>query len=207
MNLLDSDAPLAIRQSFGETSQSRLFCSILKHEGTSVRVFVNSVIHARVHSALSMLAVVLVAAPVAQADDAFRELLVPFVKTYCAQCHNRKTSEGELDLTRFTSVEMFGEHFRQWEHVVTFLQNGEMPPPDEKQPSAKLRAEMIATVKRLLIDESRKLAGDPGVVLPRRLSNAEYDYTIRDLTGVDINPARSPSIRLPERASTTPVKP
>jgi hypothetical protein len=27
-------------------------------------------------------------------------------------------------------------------------------------------------------------------VLARRLSNAEYDYTIRDLTGVDIRPTR-----------------
>jgi hypothetical protein len=31
---------------------------------------------------------------------------------------------------------------------------------------------------------------DPGVVLARRLSNAEYDYTIRDLTGVDIRPTK-----------------
>ena len=30
----------------------------------------------------------------------------------------------------------------------------------------------------------------PGPVLARRLSNAEYDYTIRDLTGVDIRPTR-----------------
>ena len=30
----------------------------------------------------------------------------------------------------------------------------------------------------------------PGVVLARRLSNAEYNYTIRDLTGVDIRPTR-----------------
>src|SRR6185295_12191557 len=29
-----------------------------------------------------------------------------------------------------------------------------------------------------------------GPVLARRLSNAEYDYTIRDLTGVDIRPTR-----------------
>ena len=29
----------------------------------------------------------------------------------------------------------------------------------------------------------RKNAGDPGLVLVRRLSNAEYNYTIRDLTG------------------------
>ena len=38
--------------------------------------------------------------------------------------------------------------------------------------------------------ERRRNAGDPGVVLARRLSNAEYNYTIRDLTGVDISPAR-----------------
>ena len=29
-----------------------------------------------------------------------------------------------------------------------------------------------------------------GTVLARRLSNAEFDYTIRDLTGVDIRPTR-----------------
>src|SRR5439155_9986478 len=32
--------------------------------------------------------------------------------------------------------------------------------------------------------------GDPGPVVLRRLSNAQYTYTIRDLTGVDLNPAR-----------------
>ena len=39
-------------------------------------------------------------------------------------------------------------------------------------------------------NEARKNAGDPGLVLARRLSNAEYNYTIRDLTGVDIRPTR-----------------
>ncbi|HZO55146.1 MAG TPA: DUF1587 domain-containing protein [Bryobacteraceae bacterium] len=38
--------------------------------------------------------------------------------------------------------------------------------------------------------EARRNAGDPGLVLTRRLSNAEYNYTIRDLTGVDIQPTR-----------------
>ena len=33
-------------------------------------------------------------------------------------------------------------------------------------------------------------AGDPGSVPARRLSNAEYDHTIRDLTGVDLRPTR-----------------
>ena len=37
---------------------------------------------------------------------------------------------------------------------------------------------------------SEAQSGDPGIVLARRLSNAEFDYTIRDLTGVDIRPTR-----------------
>ena len=36
-----------------------------------------------------------------------------------------------------------------------------------------------------------KNAGDPGPVVARRLSNAEYDNSIRDLTGVDIRPTRN----------------
>lgn len=127
----------------------------------------------------------------ARADDAFGERVVPFVKEYCVRCHNEKKSEGELDLTRYTSVEMLGEHFRQWEHVISFLRKEEMPPADAKQPSAKLRTEILETLNTLLIQEAHKLAGDPGVVLPRRLTNAEYNYTIRDLTGVDIQPANA----------------
>src|SRR6185437_10044080 len=38
--------------------------------------------------------------------------------------------------------------------------------------------------------EAEENAGDPGTVLAHRLSNAEYNYTIRDLTGVDIQPTK-----------------
>ena len=125
------------------------------------------------------------------ADDVFQTQVVPFVKQYCVKCHNQKTSEGELDLTRYSALGMLGEDFRQWEHVITFLKKEEMPPVDAKQPPAELRARILKTIEDLLQQEGRKLAGDPGVVLPRRLTNAEYNYTTRDLTGVDIRPAKS----------------
>ena len=37
---------------------------------------------------------------------------------------------------------------------------------------------------------ARRTAGDPGTVLARRLSNAELDNTVRDMTGVDMRPTR-----------------
>src|SRR5205807_5625667 len=52
------------------------------------------------------------------------------------------------------------------------------------------RRAVIEWIKALRDHEARRSAGDPGVVLARRLSNAEFDYTIRDLTGVDIRPTR-----------------
>jgi hypothetical protein len=49
---------------------------------------------------------------------------------------------------------------------------------------------VVAWIQAARLEQARKDAGDPGPVLARRLSNSEYNYTIRDLTGVDIRPAR-----------------
>src|SRR5262249_1960185 len=66
-----------------------------------------------------------------------------------------------------------------------------MPPADaEKKPTAEERATIVAWIRDFMNHETEKSAGDPGIVLARRLSNAEFDYTIRDLTGVDIRPTK-----------------
>src|SRR5262245_28756545 len=127
----------------------------------------------------------------ARPDDPFRDRVLPFLNTYCVKCHDAKTKRGELDLTRFTTAAAVADDHRQWETVVTFLKKEEMPPAKAKQPAAALRAEVIATLEGMLLAEARKFDGDPGVVPPRRLSNAEFDYTVRDLTGQDIQAAKS----------------
>ncbi|MFO1046080.1 MAG: DUF1592 domain-containing protein [Planctomycetaceae bacterium] len=126
------------------------------------------------------------------AADPFRESIVPFIQTNCVECHNAKLAEAELNLARYETAEAAADDFRQWEHVITFVQREEMPPKSAKhQPDAKARADFLKTLRTVLDTEARKLAGDPGVVLPRRLTNSEYDHTIRDLTGVDIRPTLS----------------
>jgi len=134
---------------------------------------------------------VLLFAPRAIQADAFREKVVPFVKTYCVECHDSNKKEAQLDLSKYATAEMVAADYRQWEHVLTFVMREEMPPPDAKQPAPAERAEVLKVLEALLLTEARRTAGDPGVVLPRRLSNAEYNNAIRDLTGVDIRPADS----------------
>ena len=82
-----------------------------------------------------------------------------------------------------------------------------MPPEEAKhQPTAEERQAVVDWIRALRKSIAEAHAGDPGEVLARRLSNAEYDYTIRDLTGVDIRPTKNfPSTRPTRRASTTRV--
>lgn len=124
-------------------------------------------------------------------DQQFTTKVHPFLKKYCLDCHGAEKQEGKLDLSGQTSVVAIVQNHRTWEIVLERLAMKEMPPADAvKQPSTAERDAVVNWIKGLSDDEARRHAGDPGVVLARRLSNAEYDYTIRDLTGVDIRPTR-----------------
>jgi hypothetical protein len=118
--------------------------------------------------------------------DVFQEKIEPFAKKYCHACHNKKQAKGELDLTRFARDGDVSGDFRRWNNVIEFIRKGEMPPSDKLQPALEERNAVVSAIEAILLVEAKKNAGDPGVVLPRRLSNTEYELSIRDLTGVAI---------------------
>jgi hypothetical protein len=115
----------------------------------------------------------------------------PFVDTYCITCHGKEKPKADFDLSPYSTVDAVVRDHGHWELVLEKLQAAEMPPEKAKQhPAPKLRKDVIEWLHALRRHEAKKNAGDPGPVLARRLSNAEYDYTIRDLTGVDIRPTK-----------------
>ena len=115
-------------------------------------MFANSRLR-RVRPAACQLAffVCLLIAPHVHAADPFEDQVLPFVKSYCVQCHNAKKASGELDLTRYTSASKILEDFRQWEHVVAFLKKEEMPPAKAKQPTPAERAAILTTLESVLV--------------------------------------------------------
>ena len=115
----------------------------------------------------------------------------PFLNRYCYDCHGELKQEGKLDLTHDTSLTAIVKNYRTWEIVVDRLTADEMPPKNaENQPEPLQRQAVIDWMRAVREYEAARNAGDPGTVLARRLSNAEYDNTIRDLMGVDIRPTR-----------------
>ena len=122
--------------------------------------------------------------------DPFKTVIQPYMKTYCLTCHNSEEPKGELDLSGYQSTRDITSRFRKWMHISDFIRDGEMPPEEAKQPEINESNKVISAIREIMLKEATKHAGDPGVVLPRRLSNTEYNLAIRDLTGVDIKPTR-----------------
>lgn len=124
-------------------------------------------------------------------ETRFSKQVRPFLERYCLSCHGPKKQESSLDLSRDSTVKAIAGNLRQWGLVLERLHAEEMPPEDApRRPKSDERAAAIAWFRDLRAHEAARNAGDPGTVLARRLSNAEFDYTIRDLTGVDIRPTR-----------------
>ncbi len=108
-------------------------------------------------------------------------------RQYCVQCHGDASATAGINLQKLTSEASISDSFRQWKKVATVLEEGRMPPSGIPGPNPADRiqaAEWIRASLRAYVD---KHDGDPGRVTLRRLTSAEYAYTIRDLTGVDLD--------------------
>ncbi len=124
-------------------------------------------------------------------EHRFTHTVLPLLKAHCFDCHGAAKQEGMLKLSDDSTVQAIAKNYRTWEIVLQRLKNDEMPPRDSsKQPSRDERQAVIEWIRAFGDFEASRHAGDPGIVLARRLSNAEFDYSIRDLTGVDIQPTR-----------------
>ena len=101
--------------------------------------------------------------------DRFQHEIAPFLDSYCGSCHAKDKPKGVLDQVR----------------------ESQMPPEEAKrQPTSEERQRFVAWIRDLRTFEGHRNAGDPGMVTARRLNQAEFDNTIRDLTGVDLHPAK-----------------
>jgi mono/diheme cytochrome c family protein len=105
-------------------------------------------------------------------------------KQYCTGCHGKAATAG-INLEQLSVSPMTNSSFAQWQKVAAVLEEKRMPPARAPQPSDAARAAAATWVHASLKNFAGKHAGDPGGVTVRRLTSAEYGYTIHDLTGLD----------------------
>jgi hypothetical protein len=121
------------------------------------------------------------------AEQPFAQEMRPMFAQFCFDCHDGKEAEAGLDLRQMIAEPSVVTSFKKWRKVVEMLENNKMPPEDETQPVSTQRRELVVAVRSQLAEIIEQTAGDPGVVTMRRLTGAEYSYTIQDLTGLDLD--------------------
>ena len=114
----------------------------------------------------------------------------PFFKQYCFECHGPETQEAGLELHRENALADILKNRKAWDKVYTHVKIGAMPPSSSTQPQAEEREKVVAWLDHSLHFVDCTGGSDPGRVTIRRLNRAEYNNTIRDLVGVDFDPAQ-----------------
>lgn len=122
--------------------------------------------------------------------DSFEKQIRPLLIKICGDCHGKKPTDNDLDLTGFGSAAEILAKPRVLGDVAERLRLGDMPPEDAPQPTETERELLQNWIHAALDAEATARSGDPGPVTLRRLNNTEYDNAIRDLTGVDMRPTQ-----------------
>ncbi|HEY0456250.1 MAG TPA: DUF1592 domain-containing protein, partial [Verrucomicrobiae bacterium] len=112
----------------------------------------------------------------------------PLLSEYCYSCHGGGKKKGDLALDVYTNAMLVVQDRKTWEKVLDNVSKHVMPPEHKKQPSNHDRDRLTKWILSEVFqcDCSKP---DPGRVTIRRLNRTEYNNTIRDLTGIDFEPA------------------
>jgi mono/diheme cytochrome c family protein len=143
--------------------------------------------------AAAVLATVCALASVASAaTSADEETAAParaMIEKYCLSCHQGEKPDGGLDLIKLMAKGPPAGHRKPWRRVKENVEGGMMPPEDQPQPTEEEAESLAAWIGEEMKKDDCDGPVNPGKVTIRRLNRAEYDNTIRDLTGVDFHPA------------------
>ena len=118
-------------------------------------------------------------------DKEFVDNIKPFLSKFCVECHGPDETNG--DLTLHNVVPEFSDDVKleQWESILKKLESGEMPPEYSTQPGQSSREKIIDWIEKKLTEGISNKYGQHEPV-SRRLTNFEYQNTMRDLLGIDL---------------------
>ncbi|MDB5292197.1 MAG: hypothetical protein JWL69_3438 [Phycisphaerales bacterium] len=130
------------------------------------------------------------AAALAEAQKQWDSQVKPFLAQYCFQCHGNGKHKGDIVLDGYTTLASIQKDHRVWGTVADVLSQKAMPPENKPQPGEAQSGEVVRWISQAMSLCDCSGPRDPGRVAIHRLNKNEYNNTIRDLVGVDFEPAK-----------------
>ena len=107
-----------------------------------------------------------------------------FVQSHCLDCHSKVARKGELALDELLAVDI-ERNADVWERVVRKLTARQMPPKESPRPTERDFDAAIAFLGSSL--DATKSPNPGRTETFRRLNRTEYQNTIRDLLGLEVD--------------------
>jgi len=130
------------------------------------------------HTAAVLLLLLAVRPARAQPDPAS-----PFLARHCLGCHAGDKAKGGFRADRLTADLTDAANRERWRDVAERVRSGEMPPDGRPRPPAADATVFVQQFEKA--DAARRAA--TGRVPLRRLNRVEYEATVRDLLGVELD--------------------
>lgn len=119
----------------------------------------------------------------------FAKEAVAFLEKHCVHCHGEKVKRADLTLHTYRDELSVLKGRKVWQNVLHMVSSGEMPPASKPRPTAAEIEAFTRAVNAVFEKADKNAKPDPGRVTVRRLNRTEYNNTVRDLVGIDFNPA------------------
>lgn len=121
----------------------------------------------------------------------FERDILPILQTHCIRCHGPEVQEANLRLDNL-SINLIEDRAvtESWHEVLNVLQAGEMPPKDEPQLSGIELSTVTDWVSNSIKAALAARQKTDGRVVLRRLNRIEYQHTMQDLLGLEMDYAR-----------------
>ena len=112
--------------------------------------------------------------------------LAHLLKKHCTDCHNAKKRKGDFALDVFKTPQAIFQDYELIKHAYESIKAGDMPPEDEDITDEQ-RQQLTHYFEKIIYTLESKQVEFNSTTLIRRLTPYEYDYTVKDITGLDLN--------------------
>jgi len=122
-------------------------------------------------------------------EPSFSRDIQPLLVKHCYSCHAGAKPKGGLALDKHKDESFIIKHKDVWDLVVQNIRGGTMPPEGKPKLTAAEIELLAGWIEKKIASVDCRGLRNPGRVTIRRLNRAEYNNTIRDLVGVQFQPA------------------
>jgi hypothetical protein len=117
----------------------------------------------------------------------FDQEIRPILKENCFSCHGPEKQKGDLRLDQLDSDMVGGLDAVIWHDVLDAINSGEMPPEDEPALPEREGRRLVGWLTEEIGKAVEVLRSTGGHAVLRRLNRYEYQNTMRDILGLDLD--------------------